>query len=290
MVKEILYTTAVDNNGNLIHIDNAEKGKNYYCPVCKNEFILRKSGKIGKGSRRPHFAHNQLTTNCTPETVLHYSFKKMIIDLLEKYQSENKKLVMNWNCNICNNKHSENLLEKVASIREEYNLKECQPDIALLDEKEKVFAVIEIVVTHKPEEHVLQYYTNNSIVLIQINLTSEEDLKKVEEKITNPDVVDFCLNSKCPNYGNYMIKRELICITKNCNICFRLKKACYVKINHVFGIKDSSDFDENEIEFFRSKGFNFKMRINKKTKERYATFICLNCMRIRSRYRKSRIF
>ena len=34
MVKEILYTTAIDKKGNLIHIDNAEKGSNYYCPMC----------------------------------------------------------------------------------------------------------------------------------------------------------------------------------------------------------------------------------------------------------------
>ena len=72
MVKEILYTTAVDKNGNLILIHNAEKGINYYCPVCHKDFILRKSGKTGKGSKRPHFAHNELTPNCTPEGVLHY--------------------------------------------------------------------------------------------------------------------------------------------------------------------------------------------------------------------------
>ena len=48
MVKEILYTTAFDKYGNLIHVDNAEKGVNYYCPnpECeKKEFILHKSGK-----------------------------------------------------------------------------------------------------------------------------------------------------------------------------------------------------------------------------------------------------
>ena len=74
MVKEILYTTALDENGNLIRINDAEKGGTYYCPNCKSEFILRKSGKTGKGSRRPHFAHNNLTTNCTGESNLHFSF------------------------------------------------------------------------------------------------------------------------------------------------------------------------------------------------------------------------
>jgi competence CoiA-like predicted nuclease len=96
MEKEILYTTALDKNDSFIHINNAEKGVNYYCPLCKKEFILRKSGKTGKGSRRPHFAHNELTPNCTPEGVLHYSFKKMLIDLLDKYKAENKPFILNW--------------------------------------------------------------------------------------------------------------------------------------------------------------------------------------------------
>ena len=138
MVKEILYTTANDENDELVHINNAEKGKNYFCPNCKTEFILRKSGKTGKGSKRPHFAHNNLTTNCTPEGVLHYSFKKLLIDLLKRYKAENKALEVNWNCDACYNSNKGNLLENVASIREEYNLKVCQPDIALIDAEENV--------------------------------------------------------------------------------------------------------------------------------------------------------
>ena len=206
MTKEILYTSALDENGNTIYINDAEKGRTYYCPICKGKFILRKSGKTGKGSRRPHFAHNNLTTNCTPEGVLHYSFKKLLIDLLERYRSESKPLIVNWKCNTCSVDYSKsklktNLLAKTATIKEEYNLKVCQPDIALLDPEGEVVAAIEIVVTHEPEENVLRYYERKGITLIQINLFSEDDLYKVEEKITNPDVVNFCLNPKCPIIG-----------------------------------------------------------------------------------------
>jgi hypothetical protein len=37
-------------------------------------------------------------------------------------------------------------------------MKICKPDIALFDETGKVFTVIEIVVTHKPEDNVIKYY------------------------------------------------------------------------------------------------------------------------------------
>lgn len=40
MLREILYTTALDENGNILLVDNAEKGTMYYCPICKNEFTL----------------------------------------------------------------------------------------------------------------------------------------------------------------------------------------------------------------------------------------------------------
>lgn len=56
----------------------------------------------------------------------------------------------------------------------------CRPDIALLDVEGSVIAAIEIVVTHEPEEDVLRYYERNGITLKQINLFSEEDLKKLD--------------------------------------------------------------------------------------------------------------
>ena len=289
MVKEILYTTAVDKNGNLIHIDNAEKGINYYCPICKNEFILRKSGKTGKGSKRPHFAHNLLSPNCTPEGVLHYSFKKMLINLLGKYKSENKPLVMSWSCNFCNNKNSGNLLEKVASIKEEYNLKVCQPDIALLDEKENVFAVVEIVVTHEPEENVLKYYKENNIILIQINLSSEEDLNDIEKKIIKPNIVDYCLNHQCSKYGKYIINRKIHIYFELCGGCLSPIEKYKIEINSIFGNKVSFDFTENEINLVKARRTNIEIKTNQTTKEKYPKFICLTCKRMRSKYRRSRL-
>lgn len=71
----ILYTVAIDNDGNLIKANDAEKGNVFFCPVCKTDLILRKSGKTGKGTKRPHFSHRKLIPNCTPETALHYSYK-----------------------------------------------------------------------------------------------------------------------------------------------------------------------------------------------------------------------
>lgn len=287
MAKEILYTTALDEKENLIHIDNAEKSISYFCPGCKGVLILRKSGNIGKGSKRPHFAHNKLTTNCTPEGVLHLSFKKLSIDLLESYLSENKGLEINWNCATCSNHHKGNLLENITFVKEEYNLKVCRPDIALLDEEENVIAVIEIVVTHAPEESAIQYYSENNIVLIQINLSSEDNLNNVHGGITNQDTLSYCLNPYCSTNERKSIKRKYVAKVFKCGRCYRERVRYYIEANSVFGKLLFSDFADEQIEYIKSKVPGLTVMRNKSTNEKYPVSIC-SCMR-RSNYRARRL-
>lgn len=100
-MKKILYTVAYDKGKNLIKASDAEKGNEFYCPVCKEELILRKSGKTGKGSKRPHFAHQNLTPNCNPETALHFSFKNLLYKYLEEHITGNIPLQFSWDCKYC---------------------------------------------------------------------------------------------------------------------------------------------------------------------------------------------
>lgn len=296
---EIQYTTAYDENGDLIHIDKAEKGKLYYCPECKNDFILRKSGNTGPRSKRPHFAHKNLNPNCTPEGVLHHSFKKYLVDLLENYRSENKPLSVNWRCDSCLTDYPKkslvtNLMIKTASIEEEYNLKVCRPDIALIDKEGEVIAAIEIVVTHEPEENALQYYKENGITLIQINLSSEDDLHKIEEKINNPDIVNLCLSTNCSNYKNHAAKKRLMYKDLRCKQCSHPVRVCRVEIDSVFGTIISSNYTNEDLQIVQSNGVRFK----KGTKEKHLTFSCQGCeeiekrkklyyKRMRSKYKKN---
>lgn len=181
----ILYTVATDKDGNLIKANDAKKGNNFFCPVCKTELILRKSGKTGKGRKRPHFAHRSLTPNCTPETALHYSFKNLLVEKLQLHIATQTPLPITWQCIYCDDEHSGNLLKKIKTVKVEYNMTVCQPDIALFDSDDKVFAVVEVVVSHKPEERVLKFYNDNNIILIQINLKSDKDIDELESKIAN---------------------------------------------------------------------------------------------------------
>lgn len=297
MSKEILYITAIDKYGNLVHINDAEKGKRYYCPSCRKKFILRKSGKTKKGSKRPHFAHNELTTNCSPESVLHYSFKRKLIDFLNQYIYENRGLIVNWNCSICTKDYTRtsltrNLLEKATQIREEYDLQVCRPDISLIDIDQKVIAVIEIVVIHAPEENTINYYKENGITLIQLNLQSEEDLFNVREKITNPDSVNFCLIPNCPAFDFHKINRKLAVGVTRCRNCGSAINSYRLEVDSVFGKMNTDNLTESELKLLVEHNVQMKVKTDKLTGINIPVIKCTSCEKrkrmIRSKYNRRR--
>jgi len=278
-MKDILYTVALDNKGDLIKASEADKGMNFYCSLCKGELILHKSGKIGKGSKRPHFAHLNLTPNCNPETALHLNFKNMLAKKLQQNLETNEPLHFSWKCKYCYEEHSGNLLKKINNIKLEYNLCECIPDIALFDNQNNIFAVIEIVVTHKPEEKTLQFYKDNNIIMIQINLESDKDIDEIDIKMSNPDFVQFCFNPKCSKCGFYMQKTIMIIGEQNCYRCNSKMK---------FAIIDGGEerecipagpdkFLKHELEYAQSKGVLIMEQYSKTANERYLAITCRYC-------------
>lgn len=281
--KTILYSVALNSNQNLVNAVHAEKGHDYFCPVCNGELILRKSGNTGKNAKRPHYAHKILTPNCTPETALHFAFKKLTYDLIKNSLGGGNSLRFSWECQYCSEVHKGDLLKKVSDVKLEYNLSECQPDIALLDSDGAVFAVIEVVVTHKPEEQVLKYYKNNGIILIQYNLIDDLDLYSYKFKIANPDIVNFCFNPKCKDCGHYLLKLKMMVIDATCYRCKSDMKCATVYRQDYGAVRlgsnycDPDDFTQEEIAFARSKGVVLKERYSKMSGYKYLANVCDKC-------------
>jgi len=46
----------------------------------------------------------------------------------------------------------------------------------LLDEQDCTVAVVDVIVTHAPEQTVLDYYKNNHIAVVSYKLQSDEDV------------------------------------------------------------------------------------------------------------------
>ena len=278
-MKTILYTVAKNSDGDLVKASDADKVSSYFCPICNNDLTLRKSGKTDFNSKRPHFAHKTLTPNCTPETVLHFAFKNLLAKKIQYHIDNSLPLNFSWECNYCSEPHSGNLLKKIRKVYVEYNLTFCQPDIVLFDKDDKVFGVIEIVVTHKPEENVLKYYEDNNIILIQINLTSDQDIDKLESEVLKANTVTTCLNPKCSKCGHFQHKTKIIIIDSSCWKCNKPMKVaimedCLERGSTCIG---PDKFTDIEIESARSKGVIIKEHYSKTIGEKYLANTCSHC-------------
>ncbi len=276
-VTKILYTVATNKSGELVTAVDADKGSDFFCPVCNNELLLRKSGNTGKNAKRPHFAHKTLTPNCTPESALHHSFKRLLTRKLEQHISDSTPLEITWKCNNCGEKHSGNLIKKAINVKLEYYMGECQPDIALIDKGGKVFAVIEIVVTHKPEQKILEFYRANNITLIQINLESDQDIFNLNLKASNPNIVSLCTNPKCPSCGRATLKRYLTIIDGWCYKCKGSMNIATIHRGFNGYYMRPDEFSPSEVAIANSKGANLKMNYSKTMRERYMSDTCPNC-------------
>jgi hypothetical protein len=206
MGNDILNKFAEDKNGKIIYINNTLSDIDYYCPECKEKFILKK-GSI----RQHHFAHNNSSSSCTGtgEGYLHKAFKKMLLEYFKNNLNNKLPIIINWVCNICKVEHNGDLLSGIIDVKDEYDLVECRPDIALIDKNGKTPIIVEIVDKHEPEKNVIDYCTKHNITLIRIKLDTTDDLENIENKIKYPSNVWFFNPLSCPvNYRNYLLQLQ----------------------------------------------------------------------------------
>ncbi|MEA5467202.1 competence protein CoiA family protein [Leptothoe sp. PORK10 BA2] len=264
--KTILYSTAL-HEGVLVRVEKALKGETYQCPICKGEMILRQGTH-----RKPHFAHKALTENCTPESALHYGFKRLLAEKIEEHISSQQPLLISWSCNYCLEEHVGNLVKKTKRVEMEYNLGSCKPDIALLDSHNRVIAVIEVVVTHYPEEQALSYYMQNKIGTVIFQLQSENDLNRINE-LMYPNRVDSCLNPHCPHCQGRTNKKTLTIVESHCRRCQHsmlvtglLSKGCLC-----------GSFYPSDLELAQKKGVEIGYWQSNRSSWYYPTSSCPHC-------------
>ena len=281
--KNLLYMSAQDCNGKLVTAAFAEKGASYSCPICNGVMTLCKSGNIGPGSRRPYFRHKALSSNCTPEGVLHHTFKMMLAETLENSIQNGEPFEVKWTCKFCGEEHVANLLKVARKVEVEKDLVVCQPDILLLTAEEKPILAIEVVVSHEPEPKVLEYYKKNRIALYQINICSEDDLVDVSERAKLPVVFDFCSKiPRCKQCGSYFEEEHLAIVDWQCYKCHENFKAAVILIglgrkNEPYDVVTPKNFSENEMLLAKSKGVIIEKRYSKTMNESYFANICPHC-------------
>lgn len=289
-MKELLYSVAKKANGDFVTAKLAEKGDDFSCPTCNGELILNKSGNTGKYSKRSHFKHKILTPNCTPESALHYAFKIMLAQKIQTHIDKKISFQFQWKCDECNSFHKGNLLKKIKSVKVEHTLAVCKPDIALFDENGKVFAVIEIVVTHKPEESVLKFYRDNNIILIQKNLHHDNDIYELEKAVFYPThtttecvIPIFC--EKCNGRNKHT--KYFVSYKTTCENCETQNLVCYIDKGKFYDYHSNNgdmhnlyegiwEFTKQELDIAKKRGLNVTWKISKNEKY-YRANSCSKC-------------
>jgi ssDNA-binding Zn-finger/Zn-ribbon topoisomerase 1 len=268
--KNILYSIARTPAGELIKAVNAKKAVSYVCPACSQSLILRKGTH-----KRPHFSHKFLSPNCTPETALHHGFKTLLFSRIEEHIFRNLPLEMQWDCPNCGGEHRGNLLKKAVSVRLEYNLGLCKPDIALLDSCNRTVAVIEIIVTHAPEQKALDYYEANRIAVVSYELESDEDIKRLDAPILKPDNVTVCSNPKCSKCNNHLSKKYILIIDANCWNCRSPMKVAALRGDMEY--IDQGDFSSSDIQIASQYGVLMKSHYSRTAERKYVASTCRKC-------------
>ncbi|MCS6869878.1 MAG: competence protein CoiA family protein [Anaerolineae bacterium] len=121
------YRWALNAEDRPVPITLAQRGERYTCPLCRNAMVARLGAQL-----QHHFGH--LTTNrCNSEAVSIAALRRWLAMHLDQALNERRAMPFTWQCALCNQTHSQNLLENVSHVLEELLNAPESPDVRLTD-------------------------------------------------------------------------------------------------------------------------------------------------------------
>ncbi len=259
-------------NGRLIHVSRVNRGLacGCVCPVCKRPVLARKGEVI-----RHHFAHhNQI--ECSPETVLHQVGKRLLYNRISKHLKRNRPLQIRWKCHFCHETHEGNLLKLARKVGMEKNLDGCRPDLILSDDNGNTLAILEIVVTHSPEENVLGYCRKYDVALLCFRVKTGRDLLALEvENPLRPSYVGLCLNPQCEVCGKALSPATLHVVDISCWRCGLYMKAALVKSDG--RMAGPEVFSTEQTKIAEESGVYLSRQYSHTSNRRYMANTCPSC-------------
>lgn len=261
-----------EKDGRLVHVSTVARGLkcSAHCPVCKTPVVARKGEKT-----RHHFAHYP-GANCSAETVLHCIGKQLIYKKLLAAIHSEQPVNLQWKCIACSERHHMNLLENVHQVTLEKKLDQCRPDICLLSADRQPRALIEIVVSHRPDRKIIDYCNQHNIPLVIFRIAGAEALEKIGlSPRLKPSLVLYCLRDRCPNCGGPLFEKRLFIIAGSCWRCGAPMQLAVLDINQtLYGI---THFSEADRQIAHDKGVIFREHFNRKSHRRELAVACPSC-------------
>ena len=267
----VLKIPYAERAGSLIHVAEVTSGlqADCFCPACKGPVVARKGPKVVH-----HFAHFA-PTNCQPETVAHLTAKRLLTARISKALSQHTPFPITWQCQTCHGTHEGNLVRKATRVETELSLPGCRPDISLLDPSGQVLAVIEIIVTHEPEQGVRDYCSANKITLAEYTVKTHADLEKINAEVLPLDRVDLCLRLACPKCDLPLGERRLFVLDGHCWKCQAQMRMAKVEVDGYSA--GPEDFTPAEIALAHQSGAVLKKHYSRTREEAYLANTCVQC-------------
>lgn len=256
MGRKLLHTLGYNDQGIIVHVNDAVKSKSYSCPLCGERIIARNGGK----SQRPHFAHfKKSEVKCNGESVLSHYFKMKTLDILQEHLNNHSPFHIKWNCPYCSKLYNKDVLQKIVSIKDQCIMNGQPSVITLLGDNGQPLIVIEITIRRKLTKKILEFYESNHIILIHYQL-HENDWMNITQKLSQPNHVTFCGNPECYNFQFYQncIQREIFLQKFKCKKCNKIVDGYMVRNTSAFGViglDNLTTLEKNQIisTYFRGK-------------------------------------
>jgi hypothetical protein len=184
--------------------------------------------------------------------------KQLVADFLTGKIREGLPVTFTWFCGSCTEQHKGNLLRTARIVTVETAIDRIRPDILLSDREGTPKIAIEVVVSHAPEPEMLAFCEKHHIQVVELHLTADADIDRLEELIANPTVVHACRNPICPTCNNRQRTKELLVIYGK---CWRCQAAITVAaVNDEFMPFGPEEFSEDELRIARSHGVKLRKK------------------------------
>lgn len=261
-----------EQDGSPTHISKVERGLrcDCVCPACKEPLVARK-GEV----KAHHFAHYP-GPNCSAETVLHTIGKALLYQRILEALTDHRPLPMSWNCTLCFDRHEGNLVKNITAVSMERSLGSIRPDLTLLDADGSPKSIVEVVVTHKPEESVLAYVGEHGIALAEFHVASSYDLEVIEgSPALEATKTTICLRPKCNQCHDPLDTSVLHIVKTFCHVCSSIQRVAIVALGDPHpDYLWPEDFSEKEVALAREHGARLKQSYSRTLGRTYLANAC----------------
>ena len=176
VVTEIQYPVAYARPYEEVPIEDAQRGRSYFCFGCDREMVIKR-GRI----KRPHFAHKADFVQCEGDSTLHEAAKAFICQGFLRAIATGVEYRVGYPCERCEAPIRVNVAIEGASIASErIVVKGTRSDLAVFRANGSPRVIIEIVVTHNLESVTKQRYeaADYPVVTVEPSWDTLPDLRQ----------------------------------------------------------------------------------------------------------------